>query len=75
MGLGRFCSVAVLAACLLGASAITASSAKDIQRSPQAVLPVPRATSASIRSCETSAPRPTKDNDVAWGLHPLGPSG
>jgi SH3-like domain-containing protein len=64
MGLGRFCSVAVLAVCLLGASAITASSAKD-STLPSSGLPVPRYVSLKSDHVNVRA-GPTKDNDVAW---------
>jgi SH3-like domain-containing protein len=64
MGLGRFCSVVVLAACLLGASAITASSAKDSALTSSG-LPVPRYVSLKSDHVNVRA-GPTKDNDVAW---------
>src|ERR1700724_831281 len=64
MGLGRFCSVAVLVACLLGASAVTASSAKD-STLPSSGLPVPRYVSLKSDHVNVRA-GPTKDNDVAW---------
>ncbi len=64
MGLRRFCSVAVLAACLLGASAFTTSSAKDSALSSSG-LPVPRYVSLKSDHVNVRA-GPTKDNDVAW---------
>ena len=64
MGLGRFCSVSVLAVCLLGASAVTASSAKD-SILPSSGLPVPRYVSLKSDHVNVRA-GPTKDNDVAW---------
>ena len=64
MGLGRFCSVAVLAGCLLGASASTALSAKDSALTTYR-LPVPRYVSLKSDHVNVRA-GPTKDNDVAW---------
>ena len=64
MGLGRFCSVSVFAACLLGTSAVTASSAKD-STLPSSGLPVPRYVSLKSDHVNVRA-GPTKDNDVAW---------
>jgi SH3-like domain-containing protein len=64
MALGRFCSTAVLAGSLLGASASPGFSAKD---SPQTTsgLPVPRYVSLKSDHVNVRA-GPTKDNDVAW---------
>ncbi len=64
MGLGRSCSVVVLAAWLLGVSAITASSAKDSALTSSG-LPVPRYVSLKSDHVNVRA-GPTKDNDVAW---------
>jgi SH3-like domain-containing protein len=65
MGLGRFCSVALLAGCLLGASAIaTACWAKDTAPTTSG-LPVPRYVSLKSDHVNVRA-GPTKDNDVAW---------
>jgi SH3-like domain-containing protein len=64
MALGRFCSTAVLAGSLLGASASPGFSAKE---SPQTTsgLPVPRYVSLKSDHVNVRA-GPTKDNDVAW---------
>jgi SH3-like domain-containing protein len=64
MGSGRFCSVVVLATCLLGLSAITASAAKDSTPTTSG-LPVPRYVSLKSDHVNVRA-GPTKDNDVAW---------
>ena len=64
MGLGRSCSVVVLAGCLLGASVVTASSAKDAAPAASG-LPVPRYVSLKSDHVNVRA-GPTKDNDVAW---------
>ena len=64
MGLRRFCSVVVLAGCLLGASASTAISAKDSALTTSG-LPVPRYVSLKSDHVNVRA-GPTKDNDVAW---------
>jgi len=64
MGLGRFCSAVMVAACLLSASAITASSAKDSALTSSG-LPVPRYVSLKSDHVNVRA-GPTKDNDVAW---------
>src|ERR1700687_2558668 len=64
MALGRFCSVALLAGCLLGASAGTAFSAKDSALTTSG-LPVPRYVSLKSDHVNVRA-GPTKDNDVAW---------
>ncbi len=64
MVLGRSCSVAVLAACALGASAFTPSSAKDSALTSSG-LPVPRYVSLKSDHVNVRA-GPTKDNDVAW---------
>ena len=64
MALGRFCSGVVLAACLLSASGITASSAKDSALTSSG-LPVPRYVSLKSDHVNVRA-GPTKDNDVAW---------
>jgi len=63
MGLGRFCSL-MLAACLLGTSAIAAASAKDSTLTTSG-LPVPRYVSLKSDHVNVRA-GPTKDNDVAW---------
>ena len=64
MGLGRFYSVVALAGCLLGASAIATSSAKEAASSTSG-LPVPRYVSLKSDHVNVRA-GPTKDNDVAW---------
>jgi SH3-like domain-containing protein len=64
MGLGRSCSVAVLAGCLLVGSVVTASSAKDSAPTASG-LPVPRYVSLKSDHVNVRA-GPTKDNDVAW---------
>ena len=64
MGLGRSCSVVVLAGWLLGASAVTASSARDAAPTASG-LPVPRYVSLKSDHVNVRA-GPTKDNDVAW---------
>src|SRR5271169_1660299 len=64
MGLGRFCCVVVFAGCMLGASATTASSAKDAAPTTSG-LPVPRYVSLKSDHVNVRA-GPTKDNDVAW---------
>ena len=64
MALGRFCSVAVLAGCLLGASVSTGFSAKDSAITTSG-LPVPRYVSLKSDHVNVRA-GPTKDNDVAW---------
>ena len=63
MGLGRFCSL-MLAACLLGISAMAAASAKDSALTTSG-LPVPRYVSLKSDHVNVRA-GPTKDNDVAW---------
>src|ERR1700719_469978 len=63
MGLWRFCSL-MLAACLLGISAIAAASAKDAALTSSG-LPVPRYVSLKSDHVNVRA-GPTKDNDVAW---------
>jgi SH3-like domain-containing protein len=63
MGLGRFCS-RMLAAGLLGISAIAAASAKDTALTTSG-LPVPRYVSLKSDHVNVRA-GPTKDNDVAW---------
>src|SRR5215470_13903432 len=63
MALGRFCSVAVLAAGWLLASVSTGFSAKDSVGSSG--LPVPRYVSLKSDHVNVRA-GPTKDNDVAW---------
>jgi SH3-like domain-containing protein len=64
MVLGRFCSVAVLAGCMLGASVSTGFSAKDSAVTTSG-LPVPRYVSLKSDHVNVRA-GPTKDNDVAW---------
>ena len=64
MALGRFCSVAVLAACWLIASVSTGFSAKDSATNSSG-LPVPRYVSLKSDHVNVRA-GPTKDNDVAW---------
>ena len=64
MALGRFCSVAVLAGCMLGASVSTGFSAKDSGVATSG-LPVPRYVSLKSDHVNVRA-GPTKDNDVAW---------
>ena len=64
MALGRFCSVAVLAGCWLGASVSTGFSAKDSAITTSG-LPVPRYVSLKSDHVNVRA-GPTKDNDVAW---------
>ena len=64
MALGRFCSVAVLAGCWLGASVSTGFSAKDSGTTTSG-LPVPRYVSLKSDHVNVRA-GPTKDNDVAW---------
>jgi SH3-like domain-containing protein len=64
MALGRFCSVVVLAASMLGASVNTGFSAKDSAVTTSG-LPVPRYVSLKSDHVNVRA-GPTKDNDVAW---------
>ena len=64
MALGRICSMAVLAGCMLGASVSTGFSAKD-SGSATSGLPVPRYVSLKSDHVNVRA-GPTKDNDVAW---------
>ena len=64
MAWGRFCSVAGLAAALLGASVSTGFSAKDAATTTSG-LPVPRYVSLKSDHVNVRA-GPTKDNDVAW---------
>src|SRR5580765_7445307 len=64
MAFRRFCSVAVLAGCWLGASVSTGFSAKD-SATPASGLPVPRYVSLKSDHVNVRA-GPTKDNDVAW---------
>jgi SH3-like domain-containing protein len=64
MALGRFCSVVVLAAGLLGASVTSGFSAKDSTLTASG-LPVPRYVSLKSDHVNVRA-GPTKDNDVAW---------
>ena len=64
MALGRFCSVAVLAACWFFASVSTGFSAKDSATTTSG-LPVPRYVSLKSDHVNVRA-GPTKDNDVAW---------
>ena len=75
MALGRFCSVVVLAGCMLGASTGSGFSAKDSARTSSG-LPLPRYVSLKSDHVNVRA-GPTKDNDVAWvytrsGLTQLG---
>src|ERR1700683_1902795 len=64
MALRRFCSVAVLAGGVLGASISPGFSAKDSAVSASG-LPVPRYVSLKSDHVNVRA-GPTKDNDVAW---------
>src|SRR5476651_2362249 len=64
MALRRFCSMAVLAGCILGASVSTAFSAKDSALTTSG-LPVPRYVSLKSDHVNVKA-GPTKGNDVAW---------
>jgi SH3-like domain-containing protein len=64
MALRRFCSVAVLASTILGASASAGHSAKDSVVTTSG-LPVPRYVSLKSDHVNVRA-GPTKDNDVAW---------
>src|SRR5476651_1545265 len=64
MALRRFCSVVVLASCVLGASVSTGFSAKDTATTTSG-LPVPRYVSLKSDHVNVRA-GPTKDNDVAW---------
>jgi SH3-like domain-containing protein len=64
MALRRFCSVAVVAAALLGVSASPGFSAKDSAVTASG-LPVPRYVSLKSDHVNVRA-GPTKDNDVAW---------
>ena len=64
MALGRICSMAVLAGCMLGASVSTGFSAKEAG-STTSGLPVPRYVSLKSDHVNVRA-GPTKDNDVAW---------
>jgi SH3-like domain-containing protein len=64
MALGRFCSVVVLAAGLLGASVTSGFSAKDSTLTTSG-LPVPRYVSLKSDHVNVRA-GPTKDNEVAW---------
>ena len=64
MALRRFCSLAALAAGLLGASVSPGFSAKDSTVTTSG-LPVPRYVSLKSDHVNVRA-GPTKDNDVAW---------
>jgi SH3-like domain-containing protein len=64
MALGRICSVAVLAAAMLGALGGAAHAAKD-SATPTSGLPIPRYVSLKSDHVNVRA-GPTKDNDVAW---------
>src|SRR5258708_8175705 len=64
MALGRFCSVVVLAGCVLGASISSGFSAKDSTLTTSG-LPLPRYVSLKSDHVNGRA-GPTKDNDVAW---------
>ncbi len=64
MALWRFCSVAALAGCWLGASVSTGFTAKDAAITTSG-LPVPRYVSLKSDHVNVRA-GPTKDNDVAW---------
>ena len=64
MALGRICSVAVLAAAMLGTFGGAAHAAKD-SATPTSGLPIPRYVSLKSDHVNVRA-GPTKDNDVAW---------
>jgi len=64
MVLGRFCSVVVLAGCMLGVSTGSGLSAKDSAQTTSG-LPLPRYVSLKSDHVNVRA-GPTKDNDVAW---------
>jgi SH3-like domain-containing protein len=64
MALGRICSVAVLAAAMLGAWGGAGHAAKD-SATPTSGLPIPRYVSLKSDHVNVRA-GPTKDNDVAW---------
>ena len=64
MALGRICSVAVLAAAMLGALGGTGHAAKDSATTTSG-LPIPRYVSLKSDHVNVRA-GPTKDNDVAW---------
>ncbi len=64
MALGRICSVAVLAAAMLGILGGVGHAAKD-SATPASGLPVPRYVSLKSDHVNVRA-GPTKDNDVAW---------
>jgi SH3-like domain-containing protein len=64
MALGRICSVAVLAAAMLGALGGAGHAAKDAA-TPTSGLPIPRYVSLKSDHVNVRA-GPTKDNDVAW---------
>ena len=64
MALGRICSVAVLAAAMLGILGGAGHAAKD-SATPASGLPVPRYVSLKSDHVNVRA-GPTKDNDVAW---------
>ena len=64
MVLGRFCSVAVLVAAMLGVSVSPGRSAKESNPTTSG-LPIPRYVSLKSDHVNVRA-GPTKDNDVAW---------
>ena len=64
MALGRICSVAVLAAAMLGALGGTGHAVKDSVTTTSG-LPIPRYVSLKSDHVNVRA-GPTKDNDVAW---------
>jgi SH3-like domain-containing protein len=64
MALRRFCSVAVVSGCVLGASVGAGFAAKDSAANSSG-LPVPRYVSLKSDHVNVRA-GPTKDNDVAW---------
>ena len=64
MALRRFCKLAVLAGCMLGASAGPGFSAKESGQTTSG-LPLPRYVSLKSEHVNVRA-GPTKDNDVAW---------
>jgi len=64
MALGRICSVAVLAAAMLGSLGGTGHAVKDSVTTTSG-LPIPRYVSLKSDHVNVRA-GPTKDNDVAW---------
>src|SRR6478752_1839597 len=69
MALGRICSVAVLAAAMLGALGGTGHAVKDSVTTTSG-LPIPRYVSLKSDHVNVRA-GPTKDNDVAWVYHSM----